>query len=241
MSDEITETAKAVQEVAKATTKSLETSEKIGGFLAKVLGEPIEMAAGILGDKLKFMRWERQIRFMDRVNEVNCKRGIEGKEVPVPPKLVIPIIENASLEEDDLLQDLWVNLISSAQGEESSHEVRTAFIDIIKQLESIDVLILDSIFRGYIKLVDRENIYTESPRNVIFSKETIMSTLKINEQIYEDSIDNLMRVRCLRSEVKIINGISMGGEKPTVDMGYDSLCLTTLGVKFVMACIAELS
>lgn len=40
VSDEITETAMATQEVAKAASKALEVSEKLGTFVAKVLGEP---------------------------------------------------------------------------------------------------------------------------------------------------------------------------------------------------------
>jgi hypothetical protein len=237
MSNEIIETAKATQEVAKATTKGLEVSEKVGGFFAKVLGEPIETATGILGDKLKFMRWERQVRLVDQVQKINHDRGIEGKEIPVPPKLAIPIIENASLEENDLLQDLWAKLMSSAQGKESSIEVRSAFIDIIKQLEVIDVQILNAMFDGYVNAVGRKNIHKETPRKISFSKTNIMKALQISEYIYEDAIDNLMRVRCVCSEVKVMSSISAGGESMTIDKGYDSLNLTSLGVRFVVACI----
>ena len=237
MTNEIIETAKATQEVAKATTKGLEVSEKVGGFFAKVLGEPIEIATGILGDKLKFMRWERQVRLVDQVQKINQDRGIEGKEIPVAPKIAIPIIENASLEENDLLQDLWAKLMSSSQGKESSTEVRSAFIDIIKQLEVIDVQILNAMFDGYVNAVGRKNIHKETPRKISFSKTDIMNALQISEYIYEDAIDNLMRVRCVCSEVKVMNSFSAGGESMTVDKGYDSLNLTSLGVRFVVACI----
>lgn len=239
MSEEIIETAKAAQEVAKATVKGLEVSEKIGGFFAKVLGEPIEIATGILGDKLKFMRWERQVRLIDRVHQINYNRGVEGKEIPVSPKLAIPIIENASLEENDLLQDLWAKLMSTAQGKESSNAVRSAFIDIIKQLEVIDVLLLNAMFDGYVNAVGKNNIHNETPRKVSFSKPNIINALKISEQVYEDAVDNLMRVRCVCSEVKVMGSISMGGESATIDKGYDSLCLTSLGVRFVVACVKE--
>jgi len=240
MTNEIIETAKATQEVAKATKKGLEVAEKLGGFFAKVLGEPVETAAGILGDKLRFMRWERQIRIVDRAEEINSKRGISGKEIPVPPKLAIPIIENASLEENDYLQDLWVKLLSSAQGHETSGSVRAAFIDIIKQLEVIDVRLLNLIFNSYSKAVS-ENVITpeSSPTKVAFPKTEIIKHLGISEKIYENSVDNLMRVRCLCSEVKIIQGIGLGGEKPTIDKGYESICITSLGVGFVLACIKE--
>lgn len=239
MSDEIIETAKATQEVAKATTKGLEVSEKLGAFASKVLGEPIETAAGILGDKLKFMRWERQNRLIDRVNEINRQRGLDGKEIPVPPKLAIPIIENASLEENDLLQDLWAKLISSAQDEKTSNSVRSAFIDIIKQLEVTDVLLLNAMFDDYVKAVGKESIHAQSPGRISFQKQNIMTPLNIDEKTYEDSVDNLMRVRCVRSEVKIMTSMNIGGESATIDKGYDSLCLTALGVGFVISCVKE--
>ncbi|HHP5491214.1 Abi-alpha family protein [Aeromonas veronii] len=237
MSEEIIETAKATQEVAKAATKGLEVSEKVGGFFAKVLGEPIETATGILGDKLKFMRWERQVRLIDRVQEINKQRGIEGREIPVPPKLALPIIESASLEDNDTLQDLWAKLISSAQGPTSADYVRTAFIDIIKQLEVIDVMILNAMFDGFVENVGRSNIHHGSSRRVSFSKQSIMQAFNIPEHVYEDTVDNLMRVRCVCSEVKVMSGMSISGESATIDKGYDSLCLTSLGIRFVIACV----
>ena len=239
MSDEIVETAKATQAVAKATVKGLEVSEKVGGFLSKVLGEPIEIATGILGDKLKFMRWERQVRLIDKVQQINHNRGVAGKEIPVSPKLAIPILENASVEENDILQDLWAKLMSSAQGEHSSPTVRSAFIDIIKQLEVIDVQILNSLFDGFVQAVGASKIHEGTPRRIVFAKANIINALKITEQVYEDSVDNLMRVRCLCSEVKVMSGMSIGGESATVDKGYESLCLTSLGVRFIIACVKE--
>ena len=95
--DEIAETAKATQEIAKTTSKALEVADKLGGFVAKVIGEPLESAVGMLSDRLRFMRWERQLRMVDRCEEIIRKRRIEGKTRPVPPKLALPIMENASL------------------------------------------------------------------------------------------------------------------------------------------------
>ena len=36
-----------------------------------------------------------------------------------------------------------------------------------------------------------------------------------------------------------MGGMSIGGESATIDKGYDSLCLTSLGVRFVIACVKE--
>ena len=114
LGDEIDETAKATQEIAKTTRKALEVSEKVGSFVAKVIGQPLESAVGMLSDKLRYMRWERQLRMVDRCEEILKKRLVEGKIRPVPPKLALPIMENASLEDNDELQNIWANLLSSA-------------------------------------------------------------------------------------------------------------------------------
>lgn len=235
MSEEIVEVAKATQEVAKTAAKGLETSEKVGCFVAKVLGEPLEHAVGILGDKLKFMRWERQVRLVDQVAEINRMRNNEGKELPVPPKFAIPIIENASLEEDNLLQDLWARLIASAQNENLNSKVRSAFIDIIKQLEAQDVHFLDALYQGAVQtLVDNPGV---RKTNVTFKKEMLLAGLGLDDILYENIVDNLMRVRCIKSQVIVMSHMVINGEKTTIDKGYESICLTELGVSFIETCI----
>ena len=48
-----------------------------------------------------------------------------------------------------------------------------------------------------------------------------------------------MRVRCIRSEIKIITSIMAGNEAMTIDKGYDSLQLTALGVNFIQICVTD--
>ncbi len=103
MNNEVAEIAKATQEVAKATRTGIEAAQGFGSFVARVLGEPIETAVGLVSDKLKFVRFERQMRLANRYSEVMAQRGLRSEEQPVPPKIALPAIENASLEEDDEL------------------------------------------------------------------------------------------------------------------------------------------
>ena len=236
--DEVSETAKAAQEIAKTTSKALDVTEKVGGFVAKVIGEPVECAVGMLSDKLRFMRWERQIRMVDKCEEIIKKRKIEGRLRPVPPKLALPIMENASLEENDQLQDLWANLLSSALDPSFMEPVRSAFIDIIKQLEVIDAHILNFLYKSYRSALSRKEINeNDRPSSIGWSKEEIINALKISPSIYHTSVDNLMRVRCVSPLVLILSGIRAGNEPMTIDKGHDIICLTSLGKGFVEACM----
>lgn len=240
MNEEIIETAKATQEVAKTTTKAIEAVNKVGSFLSKALGEPIEEAIGMIGDKLKFMRWERQIRLIDKVEEISQNRKIIGKEIPIPPKLFIPIMENASLEDNNTLQDIWARLIVSSQDEKTSKNVRVAYIDIIKQLEDVDVMFLDKLYNWYQDYTKQNNILDENfYTKLTFSKDNIIKSLDLSEFEYQSIVDNLMRVRCIRSEIKIITSIMAGNEAMTIDKGYNSLQLTALGVNFIQICVTD--
>jgi hypothetical protein len=203
-----------------------------------VIGEPVESAVGMLSDRLRFMRWERQLRMVDRCEEIIRRRKIEGETRPVPPKLALPIFENASLEEDDQLQDLWANLLSSALDPNFNGTLRNAFIDIIKQLEIVDAHILSYLYQSYTNSVKKKEIgKDESPTSIGWGRDAIIKDLKISSLVYENSVDNLMRVRCVKSLVLMCTSLKVGPEPMTIDKGYDCICLTSLGKSFVEACM----
>ena len=52
---DISESAKAVQELAKVANTGIE-------FVARLLGEPLEVASGMVTDRLRFVRAERLLR-----------------------------------------------------------------------------------------------------------------------------------------------------------------------------------
>ncbi|MFZ3128241.1 MAG: hypothetical protein WA136_09515, partial [Rhodoferax sp.] len=95
------EESKAVQEVAKTTGKAIDAAREAGGFIAKFISGPLEQGVGIFEDKLKYLRWERQIRYMQRAQELLKLSGLDSPTRAVPLKLAIPLMQGASLEEDN--------------------------------------------------------------------------------------------------------------------------------------------
>jgi hypothetical protein len=261
--DEFSESAKAVQEVAKTTKAGIEATEKLGGFVSRIIGEPTDTVIGILTDKLKFMRWERQIRLTERAKEIINQKNIEGELKIVPPKIALPIIENASLEENDELQDLWACLIASSVDPNHDGTLRAAFIDIIKQLEVNDVHILNLIYSHYLDYEMRGGyvIRRVGARGAInntignrfpVSMRFIIEKLGISAEIYKESIDNLIRVRCIASfisneQVKVLSKkspFSPGYDNVKTDRVnfnvthiYDKVCITPLDMSFAKACM----
>lgn len=230
---ETEEVAKAVAEASKFGTKSVEATEKMLGFLAKVFHEPIELAVGIINDKLKFLKWQRQIRMADKINEILEERDITETR-PIPPKFALPMLENASLEEDDELQDIWIRLMANSMDPNFKASFRMAYIEIIKGLTTLDVKILDFFYK---RLVE-DNMEGENFTRHSYTQNRICSALGLSTEEYLDSIYNLFRVQCLAPAI-IKGGVSMGSEPLTIFKGADEVSMTPLGKNFIEACIKE--
>ena len=233
-SQSIKEVAKAAAEVSKFGTQTVQTTEKILGFIAKVLKSPAEDTAGIIGDRLKLFRWERQLAYVDKVNNILLAKGITDTKA-VPPKFSLPIIENASLEDDDELQKLWAIMLANAMNPTFTVNMRTAFIDIIKSLTTLDVKILKTFYEA---LKQNSTIDWNNVLNYSLKREQICQLLSMSQEDYEVSVFNLFRVQCLAPAI-ITGGVSMGTEPLTVYKGSKAVTLTPLGVDFIKSAIEE--
>ena len=204
------ESSKAIQEVAKTTDTLLNIIKDFTKFIGKISGITGDGLEGKIEDNLKFSRWERRARLIERYNKVSFGQTIKI----LPPKFLIPLIESATLEDEDNLQDLWINLLTSFTIEGYNVEKRSAYIEILKSLTSIDAKILKNIYE-YDTEQKKESgaLYSISKKKMNYSPED------------EISLDNLYRVGCLKNSTTH-EGIE--GE---------AFSITFLGISFVEACI----
>lgn len=230
---ETEEIAKAIQATAKLGTRGFDIAEKAGGFLAKVFKEPIDEITGMITDKLRFIRWKRMVEMSEEVNKILEQRKITETR-SVPPKLALPIIEEASLEEDDELKRLWNNLLANAMDPGFNSEVRYGYIDMIKNITGKESFILQNLYN----LVEKAGHIDDYAKlaEIRVNKEEIINLLGSNYNDYAISANNLMRMQLVAPAV-ITGGISTRGHKLSAYKGIDIITLTPLGVKFVEACI----
>ncbi len=250
MKDEIVETAKATQEVAKTASVAIKATEKLGIFLSKIIGEPTEIAIGILSDKLRFIRWQNQIKLADRLERIMKDRKIEGKSIPVSPRFAIPLLESASWEDRDSLQEIWANLLISAMHPDDSKKVRSSFIEIIKQIEPEEARLLKEAYElatnnprvgKDVKHFLKGRIQI-TPPGIPISKDSLCSELNISDDTIIPMLDNLFRLRCLAPFAEN-TGYSIAVEGRVTkellrkDFVYSTVCITRFGVLFIETCI----
>lgn len=178
----------------------------------------------------------------DEINKILQEKNITDTRA-VAPKIALPIFEEATLEEDPSLQNLWNHLLVNAMDPMFGDEIRYSFIEIIKGITGIDAKLL-SEFYDFLKKQNQLNPI-ENVTDFFLTKEEIIRLLNINSSVYLVSAHNLMRMQLI-SPAFLKTGSSFRTaskrgvskmENVSIYKGTDVITLTPFGVKFIEACM----
>jgi hypothetical protein len=200
MSQENIENAKAVQEASKAVSKVAETSEKFGSFIAKYTHESIEAGMGIFSDKLKYLRWERQHRLIKRADQFLELEGLSEPVFALPLKSAIPLLEAASLEEDDDLQDLFAKLLVVSSTDESRNKTfLRSYVDTLERFTPLMAKIFDKSYTNYYSSYDSFSTGVDIDKTLPedLSGAMILGSFEPENELAWNELD---RLGCLRVE-----------------------------------------
>ncbi len=117
----------------KSTTieKALDLAKE---FLGKLISPTVEEVGLFLSDNIKYYRFKNQVKILLKAKTYIEENNIKIKEIPI--KILVPLLENASLEEDEELQDKWAKLLANMADSESNIQ-NQVFPYILSQI-SID-------------------------------------------------------------------------------------------------------
>jgi hypothetical protein len=93
----------------------------------------------MLEDHLKVVRFERRVRLWDRVRNILTEKGMDAPTRKIPLKIALPLLENATLEEDDDLQEVWARLLVNSGDANSGIQSLTAFGSVLAEMSAPDV------------------------------------------------------------------------------------------------------
>lgn len=225
----IEEVAKATQEVAKFGSNLIDVANTAGGFVAKMIGGALDTGIGIWHDRLKYSRWERQVRLMRRADEFLASCQIVRPVRALPLSFAVPLLQAATLEENDDLQDMWAKLLVNGLTGENGEDVRRANIDILQSLSPFDAAILSKIYSVVTDTAFSNSVLTyELPYTVTLSS-TLTRDVLAQAQEPDDEVKlalaNLNRLGCISL------GTTWDGNQIFKDVFQ-----TILGRKFIEAC-----
>jgi len=166
-------------ELIKAGTQGMiEGALKPFSDLIQSLFGPAATEAGLmLRDHVHSFRMKRQVRLLERTNEVLHEARIEPQQVPL--KVLAPIFENASLEENDDLQDIWANMLANAANPQDPSSVAPSFQAILKELSARDVKFLDRLYEEALKGTGGRQHGAADVEDVRFDHRDLLSVLSL--------------------------------------------------------------
>jgi len=109
-------------------------------------GEKVQITMGVpyeeLDRRIHARRRELAQEVLTKAQEMIREAVVQSG--PIPMKTVVPLLDYASLEEDEYLREKWAAMLANAAV--SSGKVHTSFAEVLRQLTPQGVLFLDALF-----------------------------------------------------------------------------------------------
>ncbi|KAA0688420.1 DUF4393 domain-containing protein [Azospirillum brasilense] len=219
--------------------------------MVDVLGPPLKEISCLLTDSLSYYRARNLSKIMKKTKSIVKDSKIENEKISL--KNVIQILEGASLEDSEDLQDKWACLLATSC---FSSEVHPSYSQILKGLTSAEVKILDGLFDGFDEQKE-SSLFCEGPYdafqgpildpyyiwdNITEKYPDIDKAGKYGKDLsyFESCLDNLFRaglINLMPAAVPYDDDLLRSYRGPAINnRNYNNATMTHLGIGFVLAC-----
>jgi hypothetical protein len=138
-----TEIVKHIPEAAAA----IASSSIVTDLVKKMLGPAADEVGEWGRDKIKAYRTQNATKVLEEAGRMLHEAQIEPE--PVPPKILLPLLDGASLEDSEDMQKMWAALLANAASPENER-VRPGFISTLRQLSTDEAETLQRLHKFYI-------------------------------------------------------------------------------------------
>ena len=180
--------------------------------------------------RFKFYRIQNFVALSENTARIMRDKGYSESDITkvLPPKVAIPLIESATLEDDIELQTLWAQLLSNAMDPTFNLDIRLRHVSLLREMEPLDVRILNSCHSQ--KLA--------SPDTVMFDRKWIARDFGASEDLIEVSLLNLIRLSCIDPgflPTSVSTKVGGRSRSHSIYVGTESFTLTLLGAELCVA------
>jgi Abortive infection alpha len=218
------ELIKAAPEIAKGAG-ALAAAVPFTAIVKRMLGPAADELGQRFGDRVRLYRYGRSLDMLKKAEKMAADAGFAPKAVPI--KLLFPLLEGASLEEDEDLHTMWAALLANAASPENPTKIRPAFIAILKQMAPDEAALLNWMFDQY--STNRTNRITAKEVETAFHDPLVSACL--------DGLESSQLVRSSRTpEVVNIRAFPSKPFPVTLQSLPDFYSLTDRGYEFVTSC-----
>lgn len=220
------------------------STEAAGNFLSSVAGGAIGELNAMWADRVRQKRFERALDRLEGVAKRCEEAGIESpREVALT--VLVPWLENASLEEDPDLHEMWESLLANAADpREERKQTHRSFVRILKQIEAVERIVLEALYQINDELGNREGptfVIDPYPDNDRIKKEIEKIGFRVpsHDELQFAKINITRLGLCSRGGNATLGGagpLSQGSNPPEPQEGPHSVHISDFGRVFYEAC-----
>jgi len=148
------ELLKAAPEIAKGAG-ALAAAIPFTSIVKRMLGPAADEVAQMWADQIRVYRYGRQLKLLEKAERMAQDAGYTPQAVP--PKILFPLLEGASFEDNEDLHTMWAALLANAASPENADKVRPSFIVILRQMDPHEASVLNRIYEDAQIPVTAEN------------------------------------------------------------------------------------
>jgi hypothetical protein len=146
-------------------------------FLEKLIMPTVEETGLLISEQISRFRFNNQLKTLVKAREKCINNGINPKTIPF--KLLCPLLEGASFEDDNEMQDVWASLLANLVDSEQNIQ-NHIFPYLLSQISKQEWV---AIRESYLFFIKDKNDLAESKKD---TKEQYGETEKlINERLIE--------------------------------------------------------
>ena len=162
------------------------------GIVKRMLGPAADEVAEMWRDQVRVYRYERQVKLLEKVERIAKEAGFTPQAVP--PKILFPLLEGASFEDDESLHDMWAALLANAASPENAGKIRPGFIAILKQMAPDEARLLNEIYDEELMEPEKDEDGPREMGSMIFGREylnDILQSFQWNATTFEICLERL--------------------------------------------------
>jgi hypothetical protein len=121
-------------------------------YLLKILGAPLEQIGGLLAspiEEVRKRRGERLVRIAAAAASQVHETGAEP--IQIPDYLAVPLLDKATLVDDEDLQTMWASLLANASHPDRAASVEHSFPTMLAGLSPRDAKFLEVFFDAAVR------------------------------------------------------------------------------------------
>jgi hypothetical protein len=140
-------------------TPSRADIERVGRFLDGISRGVITELSQLLGQQVAYWRFKNAVTIALKAHDFLETKGLKTQQLPAELRVVVPLIESASYEDDPSLQKMWASLLAASVSPEFDSSMHPKYSEVLKQLFPIEVRLLHDIYEHKQDWLSRSWIY----------------------------------------------------------------------------------